>query len=82
MRHETERNSREGHNMDRIAFVVYLHITLFVLILELGCATDRGTEMPAATAPGDIIIAGIFPIHEDVAKENNSFEPYIQPCIR
>lgn len=69
--------------MERIVFVIYLHITLFVLILELGCATDGGTEMPAATAPGDIIIGGIFPIHEDVDKENNSnFKPYIQPCIR
>lgn len=82
MRHKTERNSGEERSMDRIVFVFYLRMTFFALILELGCATDGGTEMPAATAPGDIIIGGIFPIHEDVDKENNSFKPYIQPCIR
>lgn len=81
MRHQTERNSREESNMDRIVFVIYLNIALFFLVLELGCATGA-TELPAATAPGDIIIGGIFPIHEDVDKENNSFEPYIQPCVR
>ncbi|KAM7382334.1 hypothetical protein PAMP_002071 [Pampus punctatissimus] len=38
--------------------------------------------MPGATAPGDIIIGGIFPIHEDVDKQNNSFAPHLQPCVR
>lgn len=62
------------------ALVVYLNLCL--IILETGHATEKGTRVPQATAPGDIIIGGIFPIHEDVAKENNSYAPHIQPCIR
>ncbi|KAG8009726.1 G-protein coupled receptor family C group 6 member A [Nibea albiflora] len=62
------------------ALVVYLNLCL--IILETGHATVKGTRASEATAPGDIIIGGIFPIHEDVAKENNSYAPHIQPCIR
>lgn len=65
-----------------VALGIYVHITLFLIILEVGRATEMGTRVPAATAPGDIIIGGIFPIHEDVDKENKSFEPHLQPCIR
>lgn len=67
--------------MAMVGFIINVHITLFFLILEIGRSTD-GTSLPAATAPGDIIIGGIFPIHEDVDKKNKSFEPHIRPCIR
>lgn len=66
-----------------VALLIYLHsITLFLIILEIGHATEKGTRVRGATAPGDIIIGGIFPIHEDVDKENSSFAPHLQPCIR
>lgn len=67
--------------MATVGFIINVHITLFFLILEIGRGTD-GTSLPAATAPGDIIIGGIFPIHEDVDKEIISFQPHIKPCIR
>lgn len=68
--------------MAMVGFIINVHITLFFLILKIGRDTVASTSLPAATAPGDIIIGGIFPIHEDVAKETESFEPHIRPCIR
>lgn len=65
-----------------VALVIYLHITLFLIILEKGQATEQGTRVRGATAAGDIIIGGIFPVHEDVDKNNNSFAPHVQQCIR
>lgn len=67
--------------MATVGFIRNVHITLLFLILEIGRGT-HGTSLPAATAPGDIIIGGIFPIHEDVEKEIKSFQPHIKPCIR
>uniref|UniRef100_A0A3Q3WIL9 G-protein coupled receptor family C group 6 member A n=1 Tax=Mola mola TaxID=94237 RepID=A0A3Q3WIL9_MOLML len=61
---------------------IYVHITLFFIILEGRHATERSITVPAATAPGDIIIGGIFPIHEDVDKNNKSFNPHPQACVR
>ncbi|KAM6936658.1 G-protein coupled receptor family C group 6 member A [Lycodopsis pacificus] len=68
--------------MDWVTRVIYLHIPLNLIILETGHATEKDTRVLGATAPGDIIIGGIFPIHEDVDKENNTFAPQLQPCIR
>ncbi|XP_036929302.1 G-protein coupled receptor family C group 6 member A isoform X2 [Acanthopagrus latus] len=65
-----------------IALVIYLYITLFFTILESGHGIVKGSRALSATAPGDVIIGGIFPIHEDVDKENTSFAPHLQPCIR
>ncbi|KAM9353828.1 G-protein coupled receptor family C group 6 member A [Symphorus nematophorus] len=68
--------------MSRVHLVISLHITLFLFILEIGHATEKSTRVPEASAPGDIIIGGVFPMHEDVQKDNKSFAPRIQPCIR
>ncbi|XP_068425904.1 G-protein coupled receptor family C group 6 member A [Clinocottus analis] len=65
-----------------VTFFIYLHITLNLIILETGHGYQKDIRILGATAPGDIIIGGIFPIHEDVVKENNSFAPQLQPCIR
>ncbi|XP_049901731.1 G-protein coupled receptor family C group 6 member A [Epinephelus moara] len=65
-----------------VAPLIYLHITLFLFILEMGHGTEEDSRMLGVTAPGDIIIGGIFPVHEDVDKMNNSFAPHLQPCIR
>lgn len=67
-----------GHD----ALVFCLHVTLFLFVLETGHVSADGTEVERATAPGDFIIGGIFPLHEDVDKDNFSFEPHLQPCIR
>ncbi|XP_044062485.1 G-protein coupled receptor family C group 6 member A [Siniperca chuatsi] len=79
---ETQRDNRQDSNMALVAPVIYLHITLFHIILEKGHAIEKGTRVLGATAPGDIIIGGIFAIHEDVDKKNSSFAPHLQPCIR
>lgn len=68
--------------MAMVGFIITVHITLFFFILEIGCGAETTHSLPAATAPGDIIIGGIFPIHEDVDKKNKSFKPQMLPCIR
>uniref|UniRef100_A0A4W6BZB8 G-protein coupled receptor family C group 6 member A n=1 Tax=Lates calcarifer TaxID=8187 RepID=A0A4W6BZB8_LATCA len=65
-----------------VALGLSFHITLFLTILKTGCATENDGIMLGATAPGDFIIGGIFPIHEDVAKKYDSFAPQPQPCVR
>ncbi|XP_029308430.1 G-protein coupled receptor family C group 6 member A [Cottoperca gobio] len=66
--------------MARVAPIIYLHITL--VILEMRHATEMDSSMLGATAQGTAIIGGIFSIHEDVEKDNNSFAPHLQPCVR
>ncbi|XP_035464926.1 G-protein coupled receptor family C group 6 member A [Scophthalmus maximus] len=63
------------------AFAISIQIIFFLITLEIGHATDKYTRVMEATAPGDIIIGGIFPIHEDVDK-NNFFSSHQQSCIR
>ena len=65
-----------------LALVVYFHITIFLIVLEVGHATKKDARVQGATAQGDILIAGIISVHEDVDKENTSFAPHLQPCIR
>ncbi|XP_042346173.1 G-protein coupled receptor family C group 6 member A isoform X2 [Plectropomus leopardus] len=50
----------------------------------MGHASEQDSRVLEATAPGDIIIGGIFPVHEgvDKDKDNSSFAPHLQPCIR
>lgn len=68
--------------MAMIGFIINVDVTLFFFILQIGHGTEWTASLPAATAPGDIIIGGIFPIHEDVDKGNTSFKPQMRPCIR
>lgn len=63
--------------MAMLGFIINVHITFFFFILDVSCAS-----LPGATAPGDLIIGGLFPIHEDVDKADNSFKPHTQTCIR
>ncbi|XP_053183626.1 G-protein coupled receptor family C group 6 member A [Scomber japonicus] len=64
-----------------VAPCFYLHIIHFFIILERGHATEKDIRVPGATAPGDIIIGGIFPIHKAVEKNNDSFVPHDQQCV-
>lgn len=71
--------------MAMVGFILNVYITLLFLILDIGRGAERSSSHPpttAATAPGDIIIGGIFPIHEDVDKDRSVFEPHVKPCIR
>lgn len=77
-----ERLNMEDRDMAWVALGLSFHITLFLTILKTGCATENDGIMLGATAPGDFIIGGIFPIHEDVAKKYDSFAPQPQPCVR
>ncbi|XP_053287760.1 G-protein coupled receptor family C group 6 member A [Pleuronectes platessa] len=65
-----------------VALVIYFHITVFLIIMDTGHAAEHYTRMMEATAAGDIVIAGFFPIHEDVEEKYNSFTLQPQPCIR
>lgn len=62
--------------MATLASITTVHITFLLVILEVS------VSLRAATAPGDLTIGGIFPIHEDVDKGNKSFKPHTQSCIR
>ncbi|XP_068616570.1 G-protein coupled receptor family C group 6 member A [Brachionichthys hirsutus] len=65
--------------MARLGLVIYTHITL-CFILETG---QSSAEIPRVlTASGDFVIGGVFPIHEDVYKANESFAPHQKTCIR
>ncbi|XP_041649880.1 G-protein coupled receptor family C group 6 member A [Cheilinus undulatus] len=64
------------------ALLTHLLISLVLCLLHVGRVSPHGTQVERATAPGDFIIGGIFPLHEDVDKENMSFEPHLQPCTR
>ncbi|KAM6994305.1 G-protein coupled receptor family C group 6 member A [Tautogolabrus adspersus] len=68
--------------MARDALVTCLLILLFLFILDVRHVSADGTKVERATAPGDFIIGGIFPLHEDVDRENATFEPHLLPCIR
>ncbi|KAM7420076.1 hypothetical protein PAMA_014671 [Pampus argenteus] len=81
-RKQTQRDSREDSSMAWVALLIYVHIILFHIIVETAHATEEDGREPGATAPGDIIIGGIFPIHEDVDKQNDSFAPHLQPCVK
>lgn len=68
--------------MAHISLWIHVHVTLLLTNLDVGCATEQqGTEVRAVTAPGDIIIGGIFPIYE-LEQKNITFKPFGQPCIR
>lgn len=63
--------------MAMLGFIINVHITFFFFILDVSCS-----GLPGATAPGDLIIGGMFPIHEDVDKTDKSFKPHTPTCIR
>ncbi|XP_040899422.1 G-protein coupled receptor family C group 6 member A [Toxotes jaculatrix] len=65
-----------------VPLVMSFQIMFFLIILESGHATETDPRGLGATATGDIIIGGIFSIHEDVNKDNISFAPQPRPCIR
>ncbi|RVE62177.1 hypothetical protein OJAV_G00154520 [Oryzias javanicus] len=58
---------------------------LLILILVLSLQTRHivGWDFPpVATVPGDFMIGGLFPIHEDVDMQNRTFNPQPPQCIR
>lgn len=63
-----------------VAPLFYLHIIICLIILIGGHASEKDIRVPGATAPGDIIIGGIFAVHKAVIKRNDTFEPQIQEC--
>lgn len=66
-----------------MASVLYLHVVICFIVLEVGgCAPMEDTKLAGAAAPGDIIIAGIFSIHEAVDQKNYIFSPHLPQCVR
>ncbi|XP_047453756.1 G-protein coupled receptor family C group 6 member A [Mugil cephalus] len=65
-----------------LALLIFLHITLFIVSPDTGKAAEGVASVQRATAPGDFIIGGMFPIHDDVERRGNSLRPTILPCIR
>lgn len=74
--------ARENSSMAWVSLIIYLYIPLFINILKTEEAVEQETRVLRATAPGDIIIVGVFSVHEDVDKKNNSFAPQKPSCIR
>ncbi|KAF6716373.1 G-protein coupled receptor family C group 6 member A [Oryzias melastigma] len=58
-------------------------LLILVLVLSLQTRHLVGSDFPpVATVPGDFMIGGLFPIHEDVNMQNRSFDPQPPQCIR
>ncbi|XP_057691317.1 G-protein coupled receptor family C group 6 member A [Corythoichthys intestinalis] len=67
--------------MARVASGIYFYAVLFYIILRKG-ASENDTKEPGVTARGDIIIGGLFTIHQGVEKNDSSFAPLPHRCIR
>ncbi|XP_052350518.1 G-protein coupled receptor family C group 6 member A-like isoform X2 [Oncorhynchus keta] len=59
-----------------------LHLLVILSLLEKGNAKVGHFKAAGATAPGDIIIGGLFPIHEGVEESPNISAPHEPQCIR
>uniref|UniRef100_A0A4W5QSE5 G-protein coupled receptor family C group 6 member A n=1 Tax=Hucho hucho TaxID=62062 RepID=A0A4W5QSE5_9TELE len=59
-----------------------LHLLVILSLLETGNAKVRDFKAAVATAPGDIIIGGLFPIHEGVEESQNLSAPHASQCVR
>ncbi|KAG7463349.1 G-protein coupled receptor family C group 6 member A [Solea senegalensis] len=62
--------------------ILYFHIIVFLILVEIGHASEEDVQVMEITAPGDFIISGLMPIHEDVEKREHSFKPHRRECIR
>lgn len=65
-----------------MAGFIFFYFTVFSIILNVGRATEEHAQIMEATSPGDLIISGIFNIHEGVDKSRDTFEPKPLECIR
>eukprot|EP00063_Salmo_salar_P040289 XP_014015124.1 PREDICTED: G-protein coupled receptor family C group 6 member A-like [Salmo salar] len=59
-----------------------LHLLVILSLLETGNAKVGDFKAAGATAPGDIIIGGLFPIHEGVEDSPNISAPHVSQCVR
>ena len=59
-----------------------LHLLVILSLLETGNAKVGDFKAAGATAPGDIIIGGLFPIHEGVEESPNISAPHEPQCAR
>ncbi|XP_071240067.1 G-protein coupled receptor family C group 6 member A-like [Salvelinus alpinus] len=59
-----------------------LHLLVILSLLETGNAKMGDLKAAGATAPGDILIGGLFPIHEGVEESPNISAPHVSQCVR
>ncbi|XP_041728805.2 G-protein coupled receptor family C group 6 member A-like [Coregonus clupeaformis] len=59
-----------------------LHLLVILSFLETGNAKVKDFKAAGATAPGDIIIGGLFSIHEGVEESLNLSAPHASQCVR
>ncbi|XP_056142950.1 G-protein coupled receptor family C group 6 member A [Lampris incognitus] len=59
-----------------------LYVLIGLSLMEAGCLSEESFRPAGAAAPGDIIIGGIFPIHEAVEKDQYFLSPQLQQCVR
>ncbi|XP_061885140.1 G-protein coupled receptor family C group 6 member A [Entelurus aequoreus] len=57
-----------------------LFIILVSILLSKGNAWQNDIKAPGATAMGDVVIGGIFPIHRKVNRSEDSFAPQEYSC--
>ncbi|CAL8260322.1 unnamed protein product [Boreogadus saida] len=56
-------------------------LLLVLPLLVRGHSSEAGTRPVGATQPGDFIIGGVFPIHQDVQRDSAFFPPQMQECV-
>jgi hypothetical protein len=59
-----------------------LHLLVILSLLETCNAKVGDFKAAGATAPGDIIIGGLFAIHEGVEESANLSAPHASQCAR
>ena len=59
-------------------------LVLLIILFQMETGQASGDFTTAgATAPGDVIIGGLFPIHQAVEKDgSNMYEPAAERCVR
>lgn len=76
----TEKDCERKGSSSRDTMVLLIYLLTILSVLETGQASGAGFRPPAASAPGDIIIGGILPIHETVGNDPDISN--LQPCVR
>jgi len=71
-----------GHPLKVLLLLLLLMLPSQVVVVAVrGHARPAGAPPLGATRPGDFIIAGVFPIHQDVERDIAVFQPQPQKCV-
>ncbi|KAM9852469.1 G-protein coupled receptor family C group 6 member A [Aulostomus maculatus] len=68
--------------MSSLSSLNCVFIAVVFIFSAVGNASEQISVPPGCTAAGDIIIGGLFPIHQAVDEEEESFAPHLHSCVR